>query len=81
MTARCNKTWIEDRAILHIALHLLVPLALAIGCYRCRWRSSYALLLAGLLIDLDHLLASPIYSRGRCSLGFYPLHTAIPILL
>lgn len=37
------------------------------------------MLLVGLLIDLDHLLASPIYSPGRCSLGFHPLHTALPV--
>lgn len=38
-------------------------------------------MLAGLAIDLDHLLASPIYDSGRCSIGFHPLHTEIPIVL
>ncbi len=38
-------------------------------------------MLAGLFIDLDHLLADPIYDPGRCSLGFHPLHTAVPIFL
>ena len=38
-------------------------------------------MLVGLAIDLDHLLASPIYAVGRCSIGFHPLHTAIPIAL
>ena len=52
---------------------------MALGLYRTRWLSSYALLLAGLAIDLDHLLASPIYSIDRCSVGFHPLHTAIPV--
>jgi len=28
------------------------------------------------LIDLDHLLADPVYAPGRCSIGFHPLHTA-----
>lgn len=27
------------------------------------------------LIDLDHLLADPIYDPARCSIGFHPLHT------
>ena len=27
------------------------------------------------MIDLDHLLADPVYAPGRCSLGFHPLHT------
>lgn len=27
-----------------------------------------------MLIDIDHLLANPIYDPGRCSIGFHPLH-------
>ncbi len=30
---------------------------------------------ATLIIDLDHLLADPVYDPGRCSIGFHPLHT------
>jgi hypothetical protein len=26
-------------------------------------------------IDLDHLLADPIFASDRCSIGFHPLHT------
>jgi hypothetical protein len=33
------------------------------------------MLLATIVVDLDHLLAAPIYDPGRCSLGFHPLHT------
>lgn len=36
-------------------------------------------MMAGMLIDLDHLLADPIYDAGRCSIGFHPLHTTLPI--
>lgn len=32
-----------------------------------------------MLVDLDHLLATPIYDATRCSIGFHPLHTFIPI--
>lgn len=28
-----------------------------------------------MLIDLDHLLATPIFSPGRCSINFHPLHS------
>ena len=28
-----------------------------------------------MLIDLDHLLADPIFDPTRCSIGFHPLHT------
>lgn len=65
--------------MLHIALHLLVPAVAAMAFYRERWLRSYLVMLAGLAIDIDHLLAEPIYDPDRCSLGFHPLHTALPI--
>lgn len=37
------------------------------------------ILSATIVVDLDHLLADPIYDPGRCSIGFHPLHTAWPI--
>jgi hypothetical protein len=62
-------------AIIHLALHLLVPAAIALGLYRKRALPVFALLMAGMLIDVDHLLADPVYDPGRCSMGFHPLHT------
>lgn len=67
--------------ILHIILHFLVPLPFAAGLYKKAWLKNYALMLAGLLIDIDHLLADPIYDAERCSIGFHPLHTPLPIIL
>lgn len=32
-------------------------------------------MLATMLIDLDHLLANPIFDADRCSINFHPLHT------
>lgn len=31
-------------------------------------------MVATMLVDLDHLVASPIYNPERCSIGFHPLH-------
>ena len=28
-----------------------------------------------MIIDVDHLLADPIYDPNRCGLGFHPLHS------
>ena len=58
-----------------------MPLPFAAGLYKKAWLKNYALMLARLLIDIDHLLASPIYDAERCSIGFHPLHTSVPILL
>ena len=51
--------------------------------WRDRWRRAWAIMLCTWVIDLDHLLANPIYAPDRCSIGFHPLHTlpAIAIYL
>lgn len=67
--------------MLHIILHLVLPLPIAASIYRKDWLKKYAWMLAGLLIDIDHLLADPIYDAERCSIGFHPLHTPLPIAL
>lgn len=66
---------LELRPVIHILLHALVPLAIARVFFRDRWRSAWLWMLAGWLIDIDHLLADPIYAPNRCSIGFHPLHT------
>ncbi|MGQ0698600.1 MAG: DUF6122 family protein [Panacagrimonas sp.] len=60
---------------LHLLLHGLVPLAVALIFFRTRWRQAFVWMLAGWLIDADHLLAEPVYAPNRCSIGFHPLHT------
>jgi hypothetical protein len=59
----------------HLALHLLVPVLVAWLFYRDRWRFVATVLIATMLVDIDHLLADPIYDPARCSIGFHPLHT------
>jgi hypothetical protein len=65
----------EIRPILHIALHAIVPLAVARVVWPEQWKRAALCMLAGWLIDIDHLLAEPIYAPGRCSIAFHPLHT------
>lgn len=63
------------RAAIHIALHFLAPAAVArFGFKHHRWHAWWVMVLT-LLVDLDHLLAIPIYDPNRCSLGFHPLHS------
>ncbi len=38
-------------------------------------------MLSTMLVDIDHLWATPIYMAGRCSIGFHFLHTWIPIII
>jgi len=62
------------QSILHYGLHLLLPLAVALIFFRSNWKIAFVIMLATMLIDLDHLLAFPIYDATRCSINFHPLH-------
>jgi len=39
------------------------------------------ILLGGILLDIDHLLANPIFDPNRCSINFHPLHSYWTILI
>jgi len=61
-----------------MALHFAVPGLLALVISRTTQISAaraFAWLMAGIIIDIDHLLATPIFDPERCSVGFHPLHT------
>ena len=36
---------------------------------------AWLIMIATMLVDLDHLLASPIFKPNRCSVNFHVLHT------
>ena len=63
------------RANFHLVLHVLMPTVVAGVFYRDKFLRVWLTLLATMVIDLDHLLADPVYDAGRCSIGFHPLHT------
>ncbi len=67
------------RAILHLVLHVLVPGLVARLAFRSRWRRAWLIMVLTMAVDLDHLLASPIYDPNRCGIGFHPLHSYIAI--
>lgn len=63
----------------HLLLHFVVPALVASAFFRKRWQQAYGLMMATMLVDLDHLLANPIYDPNRCSIGFHPLHQPVII--
>ncbi|MFT4698981.1 MAG: hypothetical protein ACI9SJ_002139 [Flavobacteriaceae bacterium] len=63
------------QTITHYSLHLLVPGIIAYLFFRSNWKRAWLIMLATMLIDLDHLLADPIFSATRCSINFHPLHS------
>ena len=62
--------------MLHIALHFIIPALLAIAFFPEKKWVVFLILASTMLVDLDHLLADPIYDPGRCSIGFPPLHAS-----
>lgn len=64
------------RATLHLLLHAAIPALLALLFWRPQAVRAWMWMMAAFVIDLDHLLADPIYAPDRCSIGFHPLHTA-----
>jgi hypothetical protein len=55
-------------------LHLAVPGVVARIGWRDRFRHAWLVMVATMLIDLDHLLADPIFDPDRCSIATHPLH-------
>lgn len=63
------------RHFLHYANHLLVPFVFGMVLWKEKWRIAGSIMASTILIDLDHLLADPVFDPDRCSIGFHPLHT------
>jgi hypothetical protein len=68
------------QSIVHYGIHFLLPLVVALLFFKTYWKHAFLVMIAGMLIDLDHLLAIPIFDPNRCSIGFHPLHSSFAIL-
>ena len=67
--------------IIHYSLHFFLPLIIAILFFKKEWKKVYVIMMLTMLVDLDHLLADPIYQADRCSINFHPLHSYYAIVL
>ena len=56
-------------------MHFFLPLLIAFLFFRKDWKKAYLIMLSTMIVDLDHLLANPIYQADRCSINFHPLHS------
>lgn len=68
-------------SIIHYSLHFIAPLGIARLYSANNWKNAYWVLLGTMLVDLDHLIANPIFDPDRCSIGFHPLHSYYAILI
>lgn len=69
------------RPVFHLILHLLVPGLVARLVFPSRWQRAWLIMLLTMAVDLDHLLATPVYDPDRCGIGFHPLHSAPAIVV
>lgn len=63
------------QTLVHYFLHFGFPLIVAFVFYRKQWVRVGLIFWLTMLVDLDHLLATPIFDPDRCSIGFHPLHS------
>lgn len=63
------------QTLTHYSLHFLVIGGIAYFYDPKTWKKNWLILLATMAVDLDHLLADPIFHSGRCSIGFHYLHS------
>ncbi len=69
----------HTHAIIHILSYGTIWL-IALYFLKPKWRSKESLIIfvsifLASVIDIDHVLATPIYDPLRCSIGFHPLHS------
>ena len=69
------------RFLTHYGLHFLAPGLIAYIFFKNNWKTVYLLLLATMLVDLDHLYATPLFNPNRCSINYHPLHSYYAIIL
>jgi len=69
------------QSLVHYGIHFGLPLIIALLFFNKMWLKAYGIMLLGMLIDLDHLLANPIFASNRCSINFHPLHSYYAIVV
>ena len=63
------------RPILHLGLHFIIPGIASRFLFSKRWKTGWLLMMSAMIIDLDHLLADPIFDPNRCGINLHPLHS------
>ena len=66
----------KHRDKFHLISHVLVPTGIAYALkFEGGWESTALTYLSTNLVDLDHLVANPVYDPNRCSINYHPLHS------
>jgi hypothetical protein len=68
------------QATIHYGGHFLLPSLIGYIFFKSNWKNVWFIMVCTMVVDLDHLLANPIFDPKRCSIGFHPLHTKFAII-
>jgi len=62
-------------------MHFLLPGVIAFYFFKENWKKVWLILILTMLVDLDHLLSTPIFSPTRCSINYHILHSYFAIAI
>ncbi|WP_373055545.1 DUF6122 family protein [Zunongwangia sp. H14] len=69
------------QAFTHYFLHFIAVGAIAWFYDRQNWKRNWLILISTMLVDLDHIFASPVFDPHRCGIGYHPLHSVPAIII
>lgn len=67
--------------LVHYGFHFVVPGIFAWIFFPEHWELAWLLMIGTMAVDIDHVLAKPIFDAKRCSIGFHVLHSYPMIIL
>ncbi|PHQ56829.1 MAG: hypothetical protein COC16_02445 [Lutibacter sp.] len=62
-------------------MHFVVPGLIAYLFFNKQWKKIWLIFVLTMIIDLDHLVAIPLFSTSRCSINYHPFHSYYAIIL
>ncbi|RKS56108.1 hypothetical protein BC962_1087 [Gillisia mitskevichiae] len=69
------------QSVVHYSLHFLAIGIIAYLYDKKNWNQNWLILALTMLVDIDHIFATPLFDPNRCGIGYHPLHSGIPIFI
>ncbi|WP_317047888.1 DUF6122 family protein [Lutibacter oceani] len=69
------------RFLTHYGMHFLIPGIIAYFFFKDNWKMVWLTFILTMFVDIDHLVASPIFDSNRCSINYHLLHSYYAIFL
>ncbi len=61
--------------LIHIISNLVLIAIISFFDKKTPFKKIFLLVILSNFIDLDHIVANPVYDPSRCSINFHPLHS------